>query len=226
MKHYSRSAFTLVELLIAIAILAIIAALSFPGLQAFRKRSRNIECIHNLKTLGMGIVFFCNDHNGRFPPTVEDKTPRPTFGNMVPDFGPSWAEYIVACYLDKNKIVLRCPSRPDTWSAKGYVGYYPDYGFNERLSPVNPLTGFREGVPLNSIKEPARLIILGDVARYSGKTPVGGFYRIYGATDLHPRHLESHVNVLYADQHIVTLQYDPNAPPASDAPLGSKAFIP
>lgn len=225
MKRRCCTAFTLLEVLIVVAIMAVVAALALPTMEGFRKRSRNVECIQNLRKLGMGISLFINDHNGRFPPTFEEQTPRPTFGNDVPAFGPTWAEFIVARYLDKDKTVLRCPSRPSTWAPKGYVGYYPEYGLNERLCPIDPASGNRVGIRFASLAQPAKLIILADVARFSGGKPVGGYYRIYGAADLHPRHLDSHVNVLYADQHIETHRHDRNGPaPASDAPLGTGAF--
>lgn len=227
MTPRSRDAFTLLELMVVIAIVGLLSILSFPIMGSFRKQSRNVECIRNIKTLGTGISLFISDHNGRFPPTIEEAKPRPTFGTDVPDFGPSWAEFVVARYLGKDKTVLRCPSRPSDWGAKSYVGYYPEYGFNERLCPIDPVTKYRVGYPVSAIANLSKLIILADTARYSGGKPVGGYYRIYGATDLHPRHLQSHVNVLYGDQHVETHEYDASgSAPAATTPLGSGAFVP
>lgn len=63
----SPKAFTLVELLVIIAILAVLMALLLPGLQKARNRARFVACRSNLRQLGIATALYPGDYNGSFP---------------------------------------------------------------------------------------------------------------------------------------------------------------
>lgn len=63
-------AFTLVELLVVIAIIGILAALLLPALEGGKARARKIQCVGNLKEIGLANHLFANDHAGKFPTLV------------------------------------------------------------------------------------------------------------------------------------------------------------
>ena len=65
-----RNAFSLVELLTVIAIIAILAALLLPALTRSQQRAKRIACLHNLQQIGLGFHSFANDHAGNFPMAV------------------------------------------------------------------------------------------------------------------------------------------------------------
>ena len=65
-KRYPRT-FTLIELLVVIAIIAILAALLLPSLTAAREMARKINCLNNMKQLGLGIVSYADSNNGYVP---------------------------------------------------------------------------------------------------------------------------------------------------------------
>ncbi|MEI6085206.1 MAG: prepilin-type N-terminal cleavage/methylation domain-containing protein [Verrucomicrobiota bacterium] len=62
-----RVGFTLIELLVVIAIVALLAALLLPSLSSARERGRSIACASNLRQIGVAMVEFAQDNDGRLP---------------------------------------------------------------------------------------------------------------------------------------------------------------
>jgi prepilin-type N-terminal cleavage/methylation domain-containing protein len=63
----SDRAFTLVELLVVIAMISLLIALLMPALQAARESARAALCKSNERQLGIMVVDYCTDYKGGFP---------------------------------------------------------------------------------------------------------------------------------------------------------------
>jgi prepilin-type N-terminal cleavage/methylation domain-containing protein/prepilin-type processing-associated H-X9-DG protein len=104
-----RAGFTLVELLVVMAVIAVLAALLFPVLAQARERARQTACLSNLRQIARAQLLYMQDWDERFPHWFFPAPPRPApFGEFA-----YWTEYFQP-YL-RSPAVFHCPSAHWTW---------------------------------------------------------------------------------------------------------------
>ena len=116
MKH---KAFTLIELLIVIAIIAILAAILFPVFARARENARRSSCLSNLRQIGLGIMQYVQDYDETYP--AASRYTWGVYGETNSGVTTIWRNDITP-YV-KNDQVFVCPSvshLPNTGSSTKY----------------------------------------------------------------------------------------------------------
>jgi len=130
-QHNDDRAFTLIELLLVIAIIAILAAMLLPALTSAKRKAAQTACINNQRQLGLGMEMYVNDNNSTFPGIAsrvygfhpEDWIYWRTNAALYPQFEKS---PILASIPGLQKPSLRCPL--DTSNDRLPIQFHDDYG--------------------------------------------------------------------------------------------------
>ncbi len=131
--------FTLVELLAAVVILALLAGLCVAGFQKTVESSKTGRCASNLRTLAQAVLNYSADEGGMVPPAMVMADPAETGGvghRLWIDF---LQPYIPPLQGHEKTHPYLCPSahRPGLWNNR-----CPDYGCNSRWSDAENVGAF------------------------------------------------------------------------------------
>ena len=99
-KH-NRLGFTLIKLLIVIAVIVILAAILFPVFARARENARRASCQSNMKQIGLGVMQYTQDYDEKYP--LRDHGG----AGAARDATSPWAQ--IQPYV-KSTQILKCPS--------------------------------------------------------------------------------------------------------------------
>lgn len=138
-----RKEFTLIELLIVVAIISILAALLLPALGRARKTAGITKCLSNLKQIGTTLVLYADSYKewsvaySRFYPITTTDSQWFWFFTKTPYSNtPIRAAMYTGIDLGRSRgSVLYCNAAVDTMKARGYTvnDSYNTYGINRHL---------------------------------------------------------------------------------------------
>lgn len=125
-------AFTLVELLVVIGIIALLISILLPSLNKAREAANGVQCLSNLRQVGLAVRQYSDENKGFLPPAMgKEFDSTGTFRFIY------WPERI-AHYINKKNTTLqvgvnylRCPSRGED----AEFTYGINYGYLEQLGP-------------------------------------------------------------------------------------------
>ena len=169
--------FTLVELLVVIAVIVVLAATLLPVYETATNRAEGAVCLSNLKSLVTAAHLYADDHDGFCVPARSGGGPPGTHGIC-------W-DTLLQPYLRSTRVLL-CPSDPTPTAATASVSFPHSYGINYDIALIGGYNG--AALPLSRIEQPASTVLFFDL-RGAART-MGSSIKTDGLSRVDVRHFD------------------------------------
>ncbi len=190
-------AFTLIELLVVIAIIAILAALVLSALGRAKASARSIQCLGQMRQLGLAVCLYADDNGDEFP-----RSQHSAFAHGQLPWGRALAPQLGADTVTWTNLLLnvyRCPAdlRTNGWS----------YGLNvyfelsaEDDYPGRPLTWRRTTL----VPNPSGTVLFAENASAADHIMPNFWISAQDAVDVASRRHSGRANYSFVDGHAVS----------------------
>jgi prepilin-type N-terminal cleavage/methylation domain-containing protein/prepilin-type processing-associated H-X9-DG protein len=173
--HRFRRAFTLVEMIVVMAIIALLVSLSFPAFSRMLLRARSTQCAANLSSIGLAVSQAASDNDNTYPEINQAASNPYPAGSDAKDLYDTLSPYGIS----SNS--LQCPVD----MANGVGSSFKTYGSSYEWDPI-----LDDGNPANALIYVTPMLAI----------PVNDA-RVHLAFDFTPVH-SGHSNVLFGDGHV------------------------
>jgi prepilin-type processing-associated H-X9-DG protein/prepilin-type N-terminal cleavage/methylation domain-containing protein len=181
LSRHSTGAFTLVELIVVVAIIGMLVALTIPEWGRIQKRAQSITCVNNLRQVGVAVLTYVAENNNEYP--IIEPNPNDPVYDAKGDSEDGNTEYQVKPMLEAlepygvTANVLKCPT--DIRGANYFASYNTSYQWRITLDEENAIApkiyGGRRGYGMRIVK-PSRVTLCTDfLGIHSGRAN-----RLYG----------------------------------------------
>lgn len=131
MRH--RTAFSLIELLVVVSIIAVLAGMLLPAVGIVRQQAKTLTCASSLRQVGMATMAYTSDQGGIIPDIVTKMDASATttwWSALIADYAEAATGSNGTLTYSKKSVVTGCPE----WTATG--GWLVGYGMN--FNPDRP----------------------------------------------------------------------------------------
>jgi prepilin-type N-terminal cleavage/methylation domain-containing protein/prepilin-type processing-associated H-X9-DG protein len=144
-KFVKKAAFTLIELIMVVFIVALLVSLTMPAFQTLLAKADSIACVNNLQQIGLAVQGYAQDNDGDVP-MIETDPGNPVYpaGTLTPSGTAPQGLYDTLKDYGVTEKTLQCPA--DLKAGNYYLSKGSSYEWRPYIdgeSIINPQTYFR-----------------------------------------------------------------------------------